>query len=1071
MKPQPTEPGFDPKRTDAAGPESMPLSMKECGQSGSLRIHTPDLALGRRATGREFTVASYNVRTLADTKREGGRDICHKLQQLIAGCEKHSIDFLAIQEHRLKSTDPVSFQHHDRGWMLAHTNSSSECHGVAALYSARVAKLVYSVQHKSDRIIATHLEGNPKICIISAYAPTDCSPDASKTAFYNDLSDLVLSISPHTVIITAGDFNARIGMDGHDSNPSIIGPSCLYARSNNNGLRMTAFCEATKLRPAHSHFPNRRSRLYTYVSPKKEPFQLDHIMVSTKWWKSILNCRAFNTIDIGSDHKVVSAQFRISLRSSKRAPNERCKFNWEKLSVPSISKTFNLQLRNCFSTLIDETAVASTPGAEIQRQSDALDTALRKTSEKVLGKKPNRKQPSWVSAETLALLDATNKVGARYKRKHLPELKEQWQLMQGEVSAAFDRDQSAHLIIRLAALELADQKRQSATTWKIINQIAGDDNKADPAKVRRLDGSLPNGKEELWKEWRAYFNALLNNPNANAAQANHPPPSRPIAAIKTTAFSRNEILQAIFDLKRNKSPGPDHAMTAEALKDGGSFIVDQLLYICNLVYENGHAPTQWTSSYIIPLPKKGNLHLMTNWRGICLMSIAAKVYNRMLLNRIRDQIDKVLRKNQAGFREGRSCIQQITILRRIMDGAFSQDIPLFITFVDFKKAFDSIDRDMMFAILRHYSIPQKIVAAIRVLYDESKCQVYLQGQLSEPFKITTGVLQGDVLAPFLFIVVIDYVSKRSAEGFGYLTHRGNAQDTSGRQLRTTTREPDHRVSDLAFADDIALLEGDALQSQRQLDALKINAGLVGLQINIPKTEQMRLNQPIGAGQTAPLHIDGQDIAIVDDFKYLGSYMASSERDINKRIGVAWGAFNKLRSVLCSPKLHISLRTRIFKAACISILLYGCESWVLTDALSDKLDIYARACYRTMLGIKQSVDHITNQELYKRVGQSPISKSIRAMQLNFTGHCIRMDDDEPANRFILYESKIRPSNRPGAPRRTYRQQISSYLLPKGEDAFSTEEIRALAKKKELWRTHFVVPRPKKPPDPLQPGIAR
>ena len=68
----------------------------------------------------------------------------------------------------------------------------------------------------------------------------------------------------------------------------------------------------------------------------------------------------------------------------------------------------------------------------------------------------------------------------------------------------------------------------------------------------------------------------------------------------------------------------------------------------------------------------------------------------------------------------------------------------------------------MFAILQHNRIPDKIVSAIRVLYDQSTSQIYIQGQLSEPFAITTGVLQSDVLAPFLFIIVIDYVSKRSA---------------------------------------------------------------------------------------------------------------------------------------------------------------------------------------------------------------------------------------------------------------------------------------------------------------------
>ena len=103
---------------------------------------------------------------------------------------------------------------------------------------------------------------------------------------------------------------------------------------------------------------------------------------------------------------------------------------------------------------------------------------------------------------------------------------------------------------------------------------------------------------------------------------------------------------------------------------------------------------------------------MTNYRGISLMSIAAKVYNRVLFNRIRDPIDKILRKNQAGFRKGRSCIQKIHILRRIIEGAEYEKIPLYITFIDFKKAFDSIDRNMMFAILRHYGIPAKIVGAM-----------------------------------------------------------------------------------------------------------------------------------------------------------------------------------------------------------------------------------------------------------------------------------------------------------------------------------------------------------------------
>ena len=250
----------------------------------------------------------------------------------------------------------------------------------------------------------------------------------------------------------------------------------------------------------------------------------------------------------------------------------------------------------------------------------------------------------------------------------------------------------------------------------------------------------------------------------------------------------------------------------------------------------------------------------------------------------------------------------------------------------------------MFAILLHYGIPVKIVNAIRVLYDHSSSRVYVAGQTSESFNITTGVLQGDLLAPFLFIIVMDYVSKSSAGEFGYMTHKGASNNLNGRSMRTTTRSTDRRVNDLAFTDDIALLENENSQAQKQLDALRNSAATVGLEINVLKTEQMRLNQPLisSSPPPPPLLIDDQPIKIVDEFKYLGSYMGSTDKDVHNRIALAWVAFTKLKPILTSRsgKPSVKLKLRLFNAACISILLYGCESWVLTAEQTNKLDVYA-----------------------------------------------------------------------------------------------------------------------------------
>ena len=92
----------------------------------------------------------------------------------------------------------------------------------------------------------------------------------------------------------------------------------------------------------------------------------------------------------------------------------------------------------------------------------------------------------------------------------------------------------------------------------------------------------------------------------------------------------------------------------------------------------------------------------------------------------------------------------------------------------------------------------------------------------------------------------------------------------------------------------------------------------------------------------------------------------------------------------------------------------------------------------MLGIKQSRDHVTKQSMYQLTGQEPI----RERQLKFTGHCIRMPKDEPANQFVIYESMIESSFRRGAPKTTYLNQISSHILQSVKKSLETGEIRKI-----------------------------
>jgi len=123
------------------------------------------------------------------------------------------------------------------------------------------------------------------------------------------------------------------------------------------------------------------------------------------------------------------------------------------------------------------------------------------------------------------------------------------------------------------------------------------------------------------------------------------------------------------------------------------------------------------------MPKKGDLTRCTNYRGISLNQIASKVYNRLILNRIRPTIDSLLRPNQNGFRPGRSTSSHLLALRRIIEELQNHKKEAVITFIDFKKAFDSIDRKKMLKILSSYGIPPEIVSAIKVMYENTSALV------------------------------------------------------------------------------------------------------------------------------------------------------------------------------------------------------------------------------------------------------------------------------------------------------------------------------------------------------------
>jgi hypothetical protein len=700
---------------------------------------------------------------------------------------------------------------------------------------------------------------------------------------------------------------------------------------------------------------------------------------------------------------------------------------------------FELELSNRFSTLRSESILTD---INMQEYYDQLLESIENASIETLGVKTRTTQPNWVSEQTLQLIDK------RDAAKRLLQLtpakssfkatrRAEWLELDRQVKSALQTEEVAFLEDQLEELKQANDKHEHAQAWRLIKKLAGSDTRSS-VKVKSKKGvAVP--ERELLQEWRLHFENLLNNKEVNPDTYNTiPPPDQPpvvMQRIETGLFSRAEVEIAITALKNKKAPGSDQIVTAALLKNGGDSIVSKTLEICNAVYSGVTPPWQWTTNNIVPVPKKGDRSSMNNYRGISLMSCWAKLYNRLLLNRLRPVVDAILRNNQAGFRPGRSTIEQINALRRIIEGAKRNQLALVIIFVDFKKAFDSILRNAMFEILRLYGIPLEIINAIRQLYNNSKGVVSVNGKTSDPFDINTGVLQGDVLAPFLFVIVIDYIMRRSAGDYGFEYEQ-----------RQGSRRPAKKINDCDFADDIALLERFTSIANEQLRKLSEEARQVGLVINIDKTEYMTFNQP--ENQQQNIILDNQKLKQVTDFQYLGSRMSSSLIDFNRRRGLAWAAFWKLEKIWRAQHVLIGLKLKIFKVSVMSVFLYGCETWIITSAMADKINSFATSCYRVMLGIKR-LDKVANAAVYERVGERPLIIAVQQRQLRWVGHALRREVAEPARIFALYEPAPTHGRVPrGRPPVSYKQYIASLLTSEHKD-LTVEAIVTMAQDRREW----------------------
>ena len=911
---------------------------------------------------------TFNTRTLAPSSR---------LEELTTNAKKQSIDIISIQEHRFFHPQQDLEYHSSNGYQLVTSSalkniSNASIGGVGLLLSNRAFENLLSVDKISSRIIVAELDGNPKVTVISCYSPHNSAPETEVDDFYNELRAIVEHVPAHNFLMLLGDFNAKL------SNPDV--KFSYNTETNRNGEKLLDFMDEFSLFASNTCFMKPQNKLWTFEYPTGDRAQLDYIICRSKWRNSIKDSRAFSSFSsVGSDHRIVSASIKLSLRVSKRSPKDPMKtINWRKVMADSdVSSKYCVDVYNRFESLCLENISDEN---DIDTTYSNLQTAVEEVALNSLPKLEKKKcKPINAVASVISAREHLQKISSEYHARPTRLKKSRLETAKKTLDNAYLEAECDFIMGKINDISALHINQKHSAAWKVINEITG--RKSKPVvktKGRSKEGRMDN--------WLSHFKNLLGNP-PNLPETNHLPRVR-IADhlnIKTTAFTLKELVSALKTSKLKKLPGLDK-IPPLIWKDRRFHQL--LLHLCNHTRETHVPPKIWRKSIIVPIPKKGDLTIPTNYRGISLLPIATKIYNKMLLNRILPCIDPILRKNQNGFRPGRSTLSQIFVLRRIIEEMNRCNREAYLIFVDFRKAFDSIHRETMFEILDLYGIPPPIIDAIRAIYTESESCILTPDGMTDFFAITTGILQGDTLAPLLFIIVLDYVLRTSVD---CLNDKGLEVEP-----RKSSRYPSKHVTDVDFADDLALMADSHSSAQALLSSLECAANSVGLYLNESKTEYVNINgnnpDPVIKSSS------GKVLKCVEDFKYLGSFIMDSAKDFNTRKGMAWMACNRLDKIWRS-ELPNEIKIGIFRATVESVLLYGSETWTLSERLHKRLDGTYTKLLRRVQGISWK-DHATLKTIYGTL--PPISTTLRRRRAQFAGHSFRATN-ELSSTFVLWKS--------------------------------------------------------------------
>ena len=995
---------------------------------------------------------------MLDIQNSNGENIRpHRRTAIIAlELERFNMDIVALSETRISGEGSLTevgggYTFFWRGY----PEGQPRQHGVGlAIRTKLMDGITESPSYISERLLSLRipLVKGEYATIISSYAPTLTSDEDQKDIFYDQLHQVLSEVRKEDKIVLLGDFNARVGREAAVWDGVIGGNG--VGKMNSNGLRLLTLCSEFNLTITNTIFRMKNRYKTSWMHPRSKHWRLlDYVIVRKSDLQYVKKTYAIRNAECSTDHRLIASDIAWKLRPRpRRTGTGKRKLNCEALLDNSTRIQFQGAVRNALQSI--ESPPDSTPASRWA----SFSSAVRTTAEEVIGFK-TKKHRDWFDENRSDICELLADKNLAHDN-----------VLRNPSSAAHRQrftDLRAHAQRELRRIEnqwwvnLAEEIQRYADDndthnfYNSIKEVYGPTTHST-TPVRSADGTtLIKDVQGISQRWAEHFSTLLNGGLTPDRSILSEIPQEEIKLELDSLPSLREVEDSVRTLGNRKSPGGD-GLPAEIYKYGGAEVLDYLHQVISSIWMSGSMPQDWRDATIITIYKnKGDRAECGNSRGISLLSVAGKVMAKILLKRLIKYVaEDLMPETQCGFRQNRSTSDMIFVARQTLEKSREQQQNLHMCFIDLSKAFDTVDRPMLWEVLQRAGCPRKFTNLIQQFHDGMEARVRVRNLESEPFNVSRGVKQGCTLAPVLFNVYVSFITKMLAAQVGpgcgvNINYRMDRSLFDLQKLKARTKINRAWFLELQYADDCAILSHSPEGLQEAISKVAQLYTRFGLEINVRKTEVLSWTGGSSDG-TSNFIIDGAPLQISTAFKYLGAHISDDcklDTEINHRICQASRSLGRLQTrVFKNHNLSIPTKIKVYTAVCLSILLYGSESWTIYARHLKILEAWHIRSLRLVLGITWR-DRVTHEEIYHRTGTTSLESQLGRRQLRWMGHVIRMDDSRLPKQ-VLYGELSTGVRRAGGPKKRHKDHIKT-VLKKFE--IPPNQLELHAQNRSGWRS--------------------